>query len=191
MKIYTRTGDQGKSSLFSGERVLKNHPRMKAYGDVDELNSMIGALVVALPMGAAAAKGQLEQIQGDLFRVGAVLATTSAAARAKQITPIVPADIQRLEGFIDQLQTGLPELKHFILPGGHPAAALAHVARTVCRRAERGVVDLMQEGDPAASGDPSWLADALIYLNRLSDFLFVVARHCNAVAGMADVMWQG
>lgn len=191
MKIYTRTGDSGKSSLFSGERVSKHHPRIKAYGGVDELNAVIGALVAALPEGDSKTRDDLMRIQSDLFRAGAVLATTSASGRLDQLDGIGPDDIQRLETGIDDLQGELPELKHFILPGGHPAAAGAHVARTVCRRIERDVAELMEAGLAGPEEEPSAMHHVLVYLNRLSDYLFVVARHCNAVAGVDDVVWQG
>lgn len=191
MKIYTRTGDLGRSSLFSGERVPKHHPRMNAYGEVDELNSMIGVLMTALPDGTTETHDQLGQIQADLFRIGAILATMPASGKSGQLDPIETGDIERLEAGIDRLQAGLPELKRFILPGGHPAAGLAHVARTICRRAERRVVSVM-ENEPDAQTDGTLGQDlVLVYLNRLSDYLFVVARHCNAVAGIDDISWQG
>ena len=191
MKIYTRTGDGGKSSLFSGERVSKHHPRIKAYGGIDELNAVIGTLVAALSEGAPKSRDDLLKIQSDLFRAGAVLATTTSSGRLDQLDAIGPDDIQRLETHIDELQGILPELKRFILPGGHPAAASAHVARTVCRRIERDVAELMETSLAGPEEDPSAVHHVLVYLNRLSDYLFVVARHCNAVAGVDDVVWQG
>jgi cob(I)alamin adenosyltransferase len=191
MKIYTRTGDSGRSSLFSGERVAKHHPRIQAYGAVDELNATIGAVVAVLPDGTGDTCAFLQQIQSDLFRAGAVLATTPESGRLHQIRSIGPGDIRRLEDAIDELQGSLPPLRHFILPGGHPAAAAAHVARTVCRRTERRVAELEGAGEPVPGGEPSPVSRVLIYINRLSDYLFVVARHCNAVAGVDDVIWEG
>jgi cob(I)alamin adenosyltransferase len=190
MKIYTRTGDHGKSSLFSGERVPKNNPRIKTYGEVDELNSMIGAVIAQLPPHSESLGDELRQIQADLFQVGAWLATTPDSPAAQNLAPITGALTQRLEGQIDTLQAALPELKAFILPGGHPAAAWAHVARTICRRAERSAIDLAQAGD-GKGGAPAVPGPVLTYLNRLSDYLFVAARYCNHCAGVADVPWRG
>lgn len=190
MKIYTKTGDQGKSSLFSGERVPKNHPRIKAYGDVDELNSVIGAMIAVLPPGTEGARSQLNAIQSDLFRAGAVLATTAESDRNSRLRPITAEDIHRLEDLIDAMQVDLPELKSFILPGGHMSSAFAHMARTICRRVERGVVTLVEGADGRAPDKRPAAADLLIYLNRLSDYLFMVARYCNAAAGVDDVLWQ-
>ena len=139
MKIYTGTGDRGKTSLFSGERMDKSDPRIDAYGDVDELNSIIGALASTLPPHDASEplKIQLTQIQSDLLNAGAWLATSADSPHTTQLTPIPTERIREMEGQIDAMQAELPELKSFILPGGHTAAAWAHVARTVCRRAER------------------------------------------------------
>jgi cob(I)alamin adenosyltransferase len=191
MKIYTKTGDQGRSSLFSGERVRKTHYRIHAYGDVDELNSVIGALMAAVPPSSKGLYEQLQGLQETLFQVGAVLATSQGSARAAQLAPVSADHTRTLEGYIDAYEAGLPVLKSFILPGGHMSAAWAHIARTVCRRAERSVVGLVQEleADGLAPDEP--LAQIMIYLNRLSDYFFVVARHCNAAAGVDDVSWQG
>ncbi len=186
MKIYTRTGDRGKSSLFSGERVPKNHARIKTYGEVDELNSVIGALIAVLPDGAAVAE-QLRQIQSDLFQVGAWLATLPGSPAARQLAPLTDAPTRRLEAQIDTLQAELPELRAFILPGGHASAAWAHLARTVCRRTERTAIDLLL-AEPGQA--PEDYGPVLTYLNRLSDYLFVVARHCNHAAGVPDILWQ-
>jgi cob(I)alamin adenosyltransferase len=185
MKVYTRTGDQGKSSLFSGERVSKNHARIKTYGEVDELSSVIGALIAFLPADSALLETQLRQIQSDLFQVGAWLATLPDSLAAQRLAPFTSAPTQRLEQQIDALQATLPELRAFILPGGNPAAAWAHLARTVCRRAERTAIDLTQ------NEAPSGLGPILTYLNRLSDYLFVAARFCNQSAGISDIHWQG
>ena len=191
MKIYTKTGDQGKSSLLSGERVAKNDARIKAYGEVDELNSVIGAVASVLPGGTEPLSEQLQTVQSDLFSVGAWLATTPGAPVADQLVPVDDAAVMRLEAYIDALDALLPELRAFILPGGHPAAAQAHIARTVCRRAERHAIDLL---DSATAGERdaqmNLLAPILAYLNRLSDYLFVAARYCNHAAGVPDTVWR-
>lgn len=190
MKIYTRTGDQGKSSLFSGERVAKNHSRIKTYGEVDELNSVIGALIAFLPGGSETLETQLRQIQADLFEVGAWLATLPGSPAAQRLTPFTDAPTRRLEQQIDHLQEELPQLRNFILPGGHPSAAWAHLARTVCRRTERTTIDLAHQEGASNGAPPPGLGPILSYLNRLSDYLFVVARTCNRAVGVADVAWQ-
>jgi cob(I)alamin adenosyltransferase len=186
MKIYTGTGDAGKTSLFSGERMAKSDPRIDAYGDVDELNSIIGAVASALPPHDAAEplQRQLAQIQSDLLHAGAWLATSVDSPQAAQLMPIPTERIQELEGRIDAMQVELPELKSFILPGGHVAAAWAHVARTVCRRAERKAVALDQQQALAAGAD-----SVLVFLNRLSDYFFVLARRINQMAGIPDQTW--
>jgi cob(I)alamin adenosyltransferase len=188
MKIYTGTGDAGKTSLFSGERMAKSDPRIDAYGDVDELNSIIGAVASALPPHDAAEplKRQLTQIQSDLLHAGAWLATSADSPHAAQLTPIPAERIQELEGRIDAMQAELPELKSFILPGGHVAAAWAHVARTVCRRAERKAVALNRQQTLAAGAGP-----VLVFLNRLSDYFFVLARRINQMDGVPEQTWPG
>ena len=181
MKIYTRIGDTGETGLFGGERVSKDHRRVAAYGDVDELNASIGAAVAAAPPDFEAAL--LERIQRDLFTVGAELATPDPARLAKALSgpPVGDGDTAELEAAIDRLDATLPPLRNFILPGGTPKGAALHLARTVCRRAERSVVTLAR--DTAVS-------PAIVkYLNRLSDLLFVLARAANARAGRGDVTW--
>jgi cob(I)alamin adenosyltransferase len=185
MKVYTGTGDRGKTSLFSGERVGKADLRIAAYGDVDELNAGIGAVVAALPVEATALAAALQAIQGELFELGAWLATTPASGASAQLPPFDGERATDLEKAMDALDAKLPELKAFILPGGHPAAAMAHVARTVCRRTERQVLRLSE-----AEGTAAVPASALLYLNRLSDYLFVCARFCNHLCGVADLPWQ-
>lgn len=184
MKIYTKRGDAGQTDLFGGDRVGKDALRVAAYGDVDELNAFVGV---------AAASGvdpeladALQTIQSALFDLGSSLATPDPAHREKYgIAGVEASDIEALETLIDRLEGGLEELKTFILPGGSPSAAAFHVARTVCRRAERAVVRL-------AGIDGESVEDAsLRYLNRLSDLLFVIARHENARLGVADVAWIG
>ena len=176
MKIYTKTGDAGDTSLIGGPRVRKNHQRIEAYGTVDELNSTIGAA-------RAADAGTpydlwLHEIQSDLFDIGAQLATPAADPRFPGVDV---ARIEALERAIDQMDDELPELKTFILPGGTLAAAHLHIARTVCRRAERLAVALL-DGSVA-------METTIRYLNRLSDFLFTCARAANARSGVADIPW--
>lgn len=181
MKIYTRTGDTGETALFSGSRVSKHHPRIQAYGTVDETNAIIGmarAHIVGVEA-AAALDHMLGRIQNELFVVGADLATPSEARAS--VPRIGASHVLVLEQDIDRLDADLPELKKFILPGGHPAAAALHVARTVCRRAERETVAGVEEHGLSR--------DVVVYLNRLSDFLFVAARWANRSAGLADVTW--
>jgi cob(I)alamin adenosyltransferase len=187
MKIYTGTGDHGKTSLFSGERVTKAHSRIEAYGDLDELNSVLGALAAAVGE-PAEVRRELAEVQADLFRIGAWLATSPGSSAAAMLVPLDPARSHALERAIDRMDDHLPKLQGFILPGGHPSAAWAHVARTVCRRTERRVVALAAESAPPdADGQ---LDPTIVYLNRLSDYLFVLARHLNRVQGIADVAWK-
>jgi len=181
MRIYTKTGDTGETGLFGGGRVAKDHVRVCAYGDVDELNAALG-VARATPPDAFAAE-ILEQIQRDLFAVGAELAAPEPAKLAKTLAghPIGEPDVTRLEQTIDAQDRQLPPLREFILPGGSAKAASLHVARTVCRRAERSVVALGHEAPVSAS--------ILQYLNRLADLLFVLARAANAHDGHPDVRW--
>lgn len=178
MKIYTRTGDAGETSLFDGTRVSKADARVDAYGEVDELNAFLG-LARALRLDPDVDESLL-QIQRDLFALGARLAdpTSHIAARVAKAV-VTDADVARLEAMIDRFEAELPPLRRFILAGGTPAGAALHAARTVCRRAERRVVSL----SPAA--------DAVIvrYLNRLSDLLFVLARVVNHRAGAPETEW--
>ncbi len=179
MRIYTKTGDAGETGLFGGGRVPKTHPRIAAYGEVDELNSVLGWCAVA-GMGETLAREQ-----SLLFTAGSWLATPPGAGDARKHLPSWPDDaVTALEREIDAWTAALAPLKSFILPGGCELAARLHVARTVCRRAERAVVGLA--ADPAQQVDPR----LLIYLNRLSDWLFTAARAANAAAGRADVPWR-
>jgi len=187
MKIYTGSGDRGKTSLFSGERVPKSSERIEAYGDLDELNSVLGGLVAAVP-GQPEVQAQLAAVQSDLFHLGAWLATSAGSPAAPALTPFNPARSAALEQAIDRMEEQLPPLKGFILPGGHAGAAWAHVARTVCRRTERRVAGLALEGG-SAEADES-LQRALVYLNRLSDYLFVLARHLNRLHGVGERLWK-
>jgi cob(I)alamin adenosyltransferase len=172
-KITTRTGDSGETGLGDGSRVPKDGARIAAIGDVDELNSVIGLLLAeTLPDSVTEA---LTGIQHDLFDLGGELSLPGRVAmREKQV--------RRIETLVDTFNEDLPPLKEFILPGGTRSAALAHLARTVCRRAERGIVALGRS-EPVSDA-------ARIYLNRLSDLMFVLARVLNRHAGMADVLWQ-
>jgi cob(I)alamin adenosyltransferase len=179
VKIYTKTGDTGQTSLFDKSRVSKADPRVDAYGEVDELNACLGAARAARL--DADLTAVLEQIQGELFAVGARLADPSSriAARVEKVT-VGNAEVEQLEAMIDRLEAQLPPLRRFILPGGSTAGALLHLARTVCRRAERRVVGLGAEAvDPVI----------VTYLNRLSDLLFVMARVANHRAGTTEVEW--
>jgi cob(I)alamin adenosyltransferase len=178
-RIYTRTGDHGQTGLGDGTRVAKDHPRVAAYGSVDELNAMIG--VLRLQPGSEAHDSLLQQIQNDLFDVGADLCLPQAPNESSgQHLRLRPEQAQRLEHEIDRLNERLSPLKSFVLPGGRPAAAWCHVARTVCRRAERDTVTLAAR-EPINS-------EVVVYLNRLSDFLFVLARSLNDL-GRADILW--
>jgi cob(I)alamin adenosyltransferase len=179
VKIYTRTGDGGDTGLFDGTRVPKSDPRVAAYGDVDELNAWLG--FVRASLADAALSPMLEQIQRDLFALGARLADP-AHKIANRVTKaaITATDIVRLEEWIDQLESELPPLRRFILAGGSPAGAGLHVARTICRRAERAIVGL---------GRDAVEPDLLTYINRLSDLLFVMGRAANRRAGAAEPEW--
>lgn len=180
MKIYTKTGDSGETGLFGGPRVPKDHARIEAYGTVDELNTVLGLVrCESLP---PEIDSLLAQVQNELFNVGAELATPDPQARGTHF--IGDAQVSELEKAIDRFEANLPILKTFILPGGSRGAAWLHLARTVCRRAERRVVTLMSDQQQAISGT------ILVYLNRLADLLFVLARAVNAAAGQADVKWQ-
>jgi cob(I)alamin adenosyltransferase len=182
MKIYTKTGDTGQTSLFGGGRVPKSHPRVEAYGTVDELNSVLG--VVRGKLDAGDLSRLLGRIQNTLFDIGAHLATSRPDnPKTASYLPRIPSSrVEDLEGWIDRLDADLPPLRAFILPGGSDAAAWAHVARSVCRRAERRVVALAA----AESVDP----EIVCYLNRLGDLLFVIARWLNRHQGIPDIEWE-
>ena len=188
MKIYTGSGDRGRTSLFSGERVAKDNERIEAYGDLDELNSAIGVLIAGLPPGCDELQGALSGIQSELFPIGAWLATSPGAPAAAALPPLDPDAAAGLERAIDRLDAGLRPLKGFILPGGHAAAAWAHMARTVCRRTERRVVRLAAGVAETAAAEQ--MQRAIVYLNRLSDYFFVLARHINRLVGIEDRLWK-
>lgn len=178
-RIYTRTGDDGTTGLVDGSRTSKSAPRMAAIGDVDEANSAIGLAVIALG-GEGDFAARLARVQNDLFDLGADLATPLGDDAPEWALRIVPAQVARLEAEIDAMNASLPALDSFILPGGSPAAAAIHLARAIVRRAERSAV--------AAGEQVALSAQALAYLNRLSDHLFVMARAVNAL-GAGDVKW--
>lgn len=190
MKIYTGTGDRGKTSLFSGERVSKSSPRLEAYGDLDELNSVLGAVIAAMEEGQPALKDEILAIQALLLESGAWLATTPGAGSTRFLKPFTNDPAEMMEIAIDRMNASLPELKHFILPGGHLSASLAHMARTVCRRTERRVIELAEHED-GDSGPTDTLKHILVFLNRLSDYLFILARYFNHIQGQKDVPWKG
>jgi len=188
MKIYTGTGDRGKTSLFSGQRLSKADKRIEAYGDMDELNSIIGALVASLGPEYSDPVEELQRIQSDLFTISALLATTPDSPSMDTITGIGQEHIEFLENSIDRMVDALPELKGFILPGGHSAAAWAHMARTVCRRTERRIVRFLDASFKMQA--PDSYQRSLIYINRLSDYLFVAARYCNHLFDVPEKLWQ-
>ena len=179
VKIYTRTGDSGDTSLFGNARVSKSEPRVAAYGDVDELSAWLG--LVRSGAGDADLASILEQLQRDLFAIGARLADPAHRIADRVTKAAIGArDIERLESWIDTLDADLPPLRKFILPGGGVAGASLHVARTVCRRAERSIVALGRDAvEPGI----------LTYMNRISDLLFVMARAANRRAGLAESEW--
>lgn len=180
MKIYTKTGDAGETGLFAGARVRKDDARIEAYGTVDELNAAIGlARCEPLPNEVELT---LERVQSELFSVGAELATPEPHKHGTAL--IGESQISLLEQAIDHLEVGLPPLKHFILPAGCRGGAFLHVARGVCRRAERRVVTLANEPGVQIS------ATLVTYLNRLGDYLFVAARHTNYEAKAIEMKWQ-
>ena len=182
MKIYTKTGDDGETGLFGGGRVSKDDPRIEAYGTVDELNAALGVARAEQP--PAEIDAVLAELQSDLFTVGAELATRNPSGH--NVPTITPGHIARLESAIDRFEATLAPLKQFILPGGTRPAAALHHARTICRRAERRLVTAMNAAEDHPISQP-----LLVYLNRVGDLLFVLARAANAAAGHADVPWEG
>jgi cob(I)alamin adenosyltransferase len=200
MKIYTRTGDQGKTALFGGGRVEKSHPRVQAYGTVDELNSFLGS---ALPAVASVEiRDRLSSLQHDLFAVGANLATPPKedGAPHPHVPPLPVGRIPDMEKWMDDADEELPPLRSFILPGGTQGAAALHLCRTVCRRAEREVVELSESLRSQAGSNPpseegaqaaqAGLGEIIRYLNRLSDLFFTLSRLENRRAGVPDVEWR-
>jgi cob(I)alamin adenosyltransferase len=180
MKIYTKTGDKGETGLFDGTRVPKDATRVDAYGAVDELNAVLGAALAFL--GDAGIAETLREVQRDLFAVGARLADPRLGREGKSEKDRFESDrVVRLEQIIDRFEAELPPLRRFILPGGSPAGAFLHLARTVCRRAERRIVTLARETEISPV--------VITYMNRLSDLLFVLARAANHRAGAEEMPW--
>lgn len=182
-KIYTRTGDKGTTRLVDGSCVEKFNPRVEAYGTVDELNSYLGVVRTTLSEQSIfhSLDLVLEKIQNELFNIGSLLATDKEEV-FKTLPAITEVQIKFLEQQIDELSQGLPELRNFILPAGHPVAAHLHVARTCCRRSERRSAEIAVKDERYSL--------TLQYLNRLSDYLFVAARWANHATGVVDVLWQ-
>lgn len=179
MRIYTKTGDDGTTGLLGAQRVSKDSPRVEAYGSVDELNAHLG-LAIAHLQAHERFRQILQQVQSDLFVIGAELAVP--VGKRPVIKPISEQQVLELERCIDEIDESLEPLRHFILPGGSVASAALHVARTVCRRAERRVVSLFH----VEPGNPH----IITYLNRLGDLLFVMARAVNAADGVPDITWE-
>lgn len=185
-KIYTKTGDKGQTSLYTGQRVLKNDPLIQAIGIIDECNCSIGAALALIPDKAElkAVREQLTHIQHGLFDIGAAVATPHTRASSAKIakTRFDHEAVAQIENWIDAWETHLPPLKHFILPGGHPAGAMLHLSRSICRSAERLVIPLYQSGDISEN--------VICFLNRLSDYLFVLSRYVNHTLGSPEIQWE-
>ncbi len=182
-KLYTRIGDGGETALFGGRRVSKDHPRVAAYGTIDELNSALGLAVSFIRQKRVI--DELHKIQNELFNIGAELATDPSATRSKKASStfeLSPDKTQWIEQLIDEYDSRVPPLRTFILPSGPPGATSLHLARTICRRAEREVVSLAR----AETVNPAVLA----YLNRLCDLLFVLARYLNKAARRRELTWE-
>lgn len=182
-KLYTRTGDRGETSLFGGRRVPKDHPRVTAYGTIDELNAALGVAISSIRQRTLV--NHLHEIQNELFNIGAELASDRPVRRRKTengVFRLDQASILRIEGLIDEYDARVPPLRTFVLPSGAPAATSLHLARTICRRAERATVTLArkEELNPAI----------LTYLNRLCDLLFALARYANKSARRRELFWQ-
>ncbi|UCH28279.1 MAG: cob(I)yrinic acid a,c-diamide adenosyltransferase [Myxococcales bacterium] len=181
MKIYTKTGDEGETGLFGGDRVSKASLRVDAYGEVDELNSAIGW--ARMQVSERDLDALLNQIQNDLFEVGAELGSTAERKQKGAMPLIEEPQVEALERAIDRYEEGPPPLTSFVLPGGSEGAARFHLARCVCRRAERSIV--------ALGAQEAVRGEVLRYVNRLSDLLFTLARHANHAAGVEDIPWKG
>ncbi len=180
MKVYTKTGDKGKTGLIGGTRVAKNDVRLEAYGTVDELNSFVGLLRSYIK--EEDLKEIFIDIQNQLFKIGSYLAVDATVSKMRLEFKLDEVRIEMLEKEMDRLESSLPPLTGFILPGGHQATGLCHVARTVCRRAERRVIDIRDKYDI-----DSWIVR---YLNRLSDFLFVLSRHLANYFDTDEIQWD-
>lgn len=180
MKIYTKTGDQGETGLFGGQRVRKDHARIEAYGTLDELNAFVGLLRDDVE--AAAVRDLLFDVQNRLFSMGAYLATPPKEGKMPPVLSLDQADLDQLETTMDTMDAQLEPLRNFILPGGHRQVSYAHLARTICRRAERQCVSLQEQIDIHPF--------LLQYLNRLSDYFFVLARYLAKTLGVNEIEWK-
>lgn len=179
-QLYTRTGDTGMTSLVGGSRIKKNSLRLEAYGTIDELSSALG-VIASDPGCSAEARGQLHAIQNELFNIGAYLATPAPESGDAGL-PACAEQTRVLESWIDTLDEQTPPIRAFVLPGGCQLAASAHVARTICRRAERRIIDLAE----TEHVDPMLIK----YINRLSDYLFILARYFNFIKGEEEIVWK-
>jgi cob(I)alamin adenosyltransferase len=181
IKIYTKTGDKGKTSLIGGTKVPKSHIRIESYGTVDELNSFIGLLNDQVDHSEI--NQFLKQVQDRLFTIGSSLACDPEKEPLMKLPDLKEEDVKQLELGIDKMNSDLPEMKNFILPGGHPSVSTAHICRCVCRRAERICVNMAEQ---------EIFVDALVikYLNRLSDYLFMLARYIGHLLGVEEVAWK-
>jgi len=190
MKIYTGKGDDGKTvGSLGGERVPKSDVRIDIFGNIDELNSALGMLRTLLPKESAGLNDEIVRIQSHLLQASALIAAWQGSMAPKKFEEISEEDIRFLERAMDRIDKELPDLTHFVIPGGHPLPALVHVARTVCRRAEREVIRLAF--DAKEENLPKQIEGVIIFLNRLSDYLFVVGRYCNYLLGEPeDAQWK-
>jgi len=188
MKIYTGTGDKGRTSLFSGERVLKSDPRMDACGGIDELNAFTGSIKAACEITDPDLDRDIDRIQSWLLEAGAWVATTPDSPSADSLSPFTGTPAAQLESAMDRLSDTLPEIRHFLLPQGHRSAAAAHIARTVCRRVERIVLALYTPENPESPATES-TKYILVFLNRLSDYFFVLARYLNHRHQVKEKQW--
>jgi cob(I)alamin adenosyltransferase len=185
MKLYTRSGDDGSTGLFGGERVGKDHPRVEAYGTVDELNACLGLAAAACDAGTPAGRRMgeiLTRLQSRLFDLGADLATPASSPHAAKIHRIGAAEVREAEQWIDEIDGGNDPLRVFVLPGGSELASRLHLARAVCRRAERRAVNLARGADVGP--------ECIKLLNRIGDLLFAMARAANKATGVGDVPWE-
>lgn len=184
--IYTKTGDKGMTSLVGGQRVSKTDLRLEAYGTVDELNSQLGLLLTEVS--DASDHALLNEVQNHLFVVGGYLATDQSTTQLRAQSVVTPAMIESLEKAVDEIDSSLPKLRAFVLPGGTRGASMAHVCRTVCRRAERRILALNNQLKELNEAELD--ANVLSYMNRLSDFLFVLARKMNIIEGQDEIIWK-
>lgn len=183
-KIYTKTGDRGETSLYAKGRVYKDNPIVEAMGAVDECNAAIGAAISTLPKELITILGELSAIQHALFDIGAALATplSKSSEENRRQTHFNAAAVEMIEQWIDRMEEQLPQLTYFILPGGHLSASMIHVARATCRRAERRMISLYKQAEIDH--------EVFVYINRLSDYLFVLSRYVNYTLGQAETRWQ-